>query len=96
MYSPNYWSTAERNVGHRHVFFMLDGCVSDETPSGIFNEFLVPELNENRRVMAAIGNEARVEPTDDQISGIGFATDKRNELVVKVTGASERVMKITF
>lgn len=96
MYSPNYWSTAERNVGHRHVFFMLDGCVSDETPSGIFNEFLVPELNENRRVMAAIGNEARVEPTNDQISGLGFATDKRNELVVKVTGASERVMKITF
>lgn len=96
MYSPNHWSTAEKNVGHQHVFFMLDGCRNDENPSGIFNEYLVQELNENRRVMQAISNKMRVADTDDQLSGLGFATDKRAELVVKVIGASERVLKIQF
>lgn len=75
---------------------MLDGCVNDENPSGIFNEYLVQELNENRCVMQAISNKMRVDDTDDQLSGIGFATDKRAELVVKVIGTSERVLKIKF
>lgn len=96
MYSPNYWSTTDVNVGHRHVFFMLDGCVNDENPSGMFNEFLVNELREHKRVMAAIGNRLRVQNADDQLSGLGFATDKRASLIVKVTGASERILKITF
>lgn len=94
--SPNYWSTAATNVGHKHVFFMLKNCINDETPSGIFNEFLVQELYEHRHVMEAIGNKMRVENTDDQLSGIGFATDKRAELIVKVTGATERMLKIKF
>jgi hypothetical protein len=96
MYSPNYWSTADVNVGHQHIFFMLDGCVNDENPSGIFNEFLVNELNENKRVMAALGSKLKVEDTNDQLSGLGFALDKRNEVIVKVIGTSERIIKIKF
>ncbi len=46
--------------------------------------------------MQAISNKMRVDDTDDQLSGIGFATDKRAELVVKVIGTSERVLKIQF
>lgn len=95
-YSPNYWENADKKTGHKHVFFMLDKCVNDENPSGIFNEFLVQELYEHRRVMEAIGGKMRVEDTTDQLSGLGFATDKSAELVVKVTGATERVMKIKF
>lgn len=94
--SPNYWSTAATNVGHKHVFFMLKDCINDENPSGIFNEFLVQELYEHRHVMEAIGNKMRVADTPDQLSGLGFATDKRAELVVKVTGATERTLKIKF
>lgn len=96
MYSPNYWSTADKNIGHQHIFFMLDGCVNNENPSGIFNEFLVSELDENKRVMAALGNKMRVEDTDDQLSGLGFALDKKAELVVRVTGTTERILKIQF
>lgn len=38
----------------------------------------------------------RVEDTDDQLSGVGFAMDKRAEVVVKVIGSVERVLKIKF
>ena len=95
-YSPNWWSTAQSNTGHRHLFFMLKDCVNDERPSGIFNEFLVQDLYEHRRVMEALASRMRVEDADDQLSGIGFATDKRAEVVVRVTGATERTLRVKF
>lgn len=95
-HSPNYWSNVENKVGHRHVFFMLKGCINDENPSGMFNEFLVQELYEHRKVMEALGSKMRVTDTDDQLSGVGFATDKRAEVVVKVIGNVERVLKVKF
>lgn len=95
-YSPNYWSNVENKVGHRHVFFMLKGCINDENPSGMFNEFLVQDLYEHRKVMEALGSKMRVEDADDQLSGVGFATDKRAEVIVKVIGNVERVLRIKF
>lgn len=95
-YSPNWWETAEKNNGHKHVFFMLKDCINDENPSGMFNEFLVQELYEHRKVMEALGSKMRCEDTDDQLSGVGFATDKRAEVIVKVIGATERIIKIKF
>lgn len=95
-YSPNHWSTAVNQTGHKHLFFMLKDCINDENPSGIFNEFLVQELYEHRHVMEAIGNRMRCENTNEQLSGLGFATDKRAEIVVKVTGATERLLKVKF
>ena len=95
-YSPNHWSTVEQPIGHKHLFFMLKNCINDENPSGIFNEYLTQELYNHRKVMEALGGQMRCETTDDQLSGLGFALDKRAELVVKVTGATERTFKIKF
>lgn len=95
-FSPNFWENVENKVGHRHIFFMLKDCINDENPSGMFNEFLVQELYEHRKVMEALGSKMRVEDTDDQLSGVGFATDKRAEVVVKVIGNVERVVKVKF
>ena len=95
-YSPNHWFTVQTPVGHKHLFFMLKNCINDENPSGIFNEYLTQELYNHRKVMEALGGQMRCETTDDQLSGLGFALDKRAELVVKVTGATERTFKIKF
>ena len=75
---------------------MLKDCISEENPSGMFNEYLVNELYEHRKVMEALSGRMRVEDTNDQLSGLGFALDKRGELVVKVHSNIERTLKIKF
>jgi hypothetical protein len=92
-FSPNYWDD-QHGIGNRHYMFFIAGCVNDGNPNGFYNEFLKEELMEQKRVFAALGTKMRVEHAEKQLSGLGFSSTKRNNVVVRVDG--NRVVKIIF
>ncbi len=92
-YSPNFWD--EQRAGHRHVFLFLDKAHNEGPARGFLNEFLKPELEIHGRVFETLGGKLQVQPTDEQLSGVGFATSKRNEFFVRVEGAFKRTLKVT-
>ena len=51
---------------------------------------------EHKRVFEALGSKMRVESSDEQLSGVGFSSTKRNSLVCKLEGSFTRTVKILF
>jgi hypothetical protein len=90
-YSPNYWDE-QHGIGHKHYMVMLTGCINEDMPNGFFNEYLREEFMEHKRVFAALGDKMKVEPTEDQLSGLGFSSTKRNSLICKVDGKAVKII----
>lgn len=90
LYSPNHWDN--NAVGNRHYFFMIAGCQNDDQPNGFFNEYLPEALTPHRKVFEALGKRMKVEPSKDQLSGLGFSSTKRENAIFKIDGKLFRVV----
>jgi hypothetical protein len=94
MNSPNHWDGNE--TGNKHYFFMLDGCTNPGSARGFFNEFLKDDLHEHRKVFEILGAKMRVPESERQLSGLGFSSTQRNQVVCRVSGSFTRTIKINF
>ena len=84
MLSPNHWD--EQHIGNKHFFFMLEGCKNPSAVRGFYNEFLSDDLTKHRKVFEMLSEAMKCEPSDEQLSGLGFSSTIRNNVQVKVDG----------
>ncbi|MBP6538911.1 MAG: hypothetical protein KA234_01145 [Saprospiraceae bacterium] len=92
--SPNHWG--ENSVGNKHYFFMLEGAKTPTSVRSFHNENLTPDLLQHRKVMEVLATSAVVPSTTKQLSGLGYNSSVRDELVVKLSGSFRRIVKIKF
>ncbi len=99
MLSPNYWAAirgTDHGVGNKHFIFALDGCRNDGSSRGFFNEFLHADLDPHRKVFEMVGARMKPAESEEQLSGLGFSSTQRNELVCRIKGSFTRTIKVTF
>jgi len=92
--SPNFWDG--QTIGNKHYFFVLDKCLNSDTSRGFYNEFLKEELMKQKRVFEALGDKLKVEHSEQQLSGVGFSTTNKTQIICRVTGTFSRTLKINF
>lgn len=91
MRSPNHW---DEETGNLHYFFILDGAKTNEKQRGYYNEFLKEELMKHRKVFELLAGKTKVEPSDDQLSGVGLSSTVNNYVYLRVTGKTKRVFRV--
>ncbi len=94
MNSPNHWDGEE--TGNKHWFFMLENCVNPDSSRGFFNEFLRGDLTEYRKVFEVLSGKMKTDVSDTQLSGLGFSSTVRAQVVCRVTGSFARTIKINI
>lgn len=92
--SPNFWD--EQTIGNKHYFFILDNCLNSDTSRGFYNEFLKEELMKQKRVFEALGDKLKVAHSDDQLSGVGFSSTQKTQIICRVCGKFSRILKINI
>lgn len=95
MKSPNHWENSEK-TGNEHLFFMLDGCQNPDDARGMYNEFLIQELNPHRKVFEVLASHLKAQYNENQLSGVGFSSTLRNEVTLRVKGSFNRTIKVKF
>lgn len=92
--SPNHWG--DNNIGTKEYFFMLQDCMTPNSMRAFHVDQLNSELMANRKAIDLLGSYKMVEPSEKQLSGVGFQSTVRDEVIVKVKGSHQRVLKIQF
>jgi len=72
---------------------VLEGCKVTEPIRGFYNEFLTNDLEPHRKVFEVLGSKTKCQPTDKQLSGVGFS-ETRSDVVTAI--ADGRPYKLLF
>lgn len=91
-HSPNYWG--ENKVGNKHLFFIINECKNPDNIRGFFNEYLKQDLNEHRKVFEYLADKTKIDYNDNQLSGLGFSLTQKNEIILKLSGNFNRIVKL--
>lgn len=93
--SPNYWG--DNATGNKHWFFILEGCKNPQPTRGIYNEFLSNSLDKHRKVFEVLGDKTKCPVADEQMSGVGFSSTRKDKVTVVAMGPSlNRTYTIVF
>jgi hypothetical protein len=92
--SPNHWG--KNDVGNKHYLFMLDGCRSDVPLRSFHNENLNADLIQHRKVTEVLGVTTMLEPSINQLCGLGFNSTVKDEVILKLSGTFKRTIKVKF
>ncbi|MGL4353042.1 MAG: hypothetical protein ACRCTP_03750 [Aeromonas popoffii] len=87
--SPNHWDGNQ--TGNKHYLFMLQGCKNPEPTRGIYNEYLINELVDHRKVFEVLGAKTLCPVVDNQLSGVGFSSTRNDLVAIRVTDAQGAV-----
>ena len=89
MFSPNHWTN---DIGNKHLFFIIDKVQIDDPLRPFFNEFIRPQLQEHRKVFEILGSKLMIQPTRDQLSGIGFSLTQPTTVIVRANNTVYKVV----
>lgn len=87
--SPNYWDG--EGVGNKHHIFLLEGCKNPNPCRGIYNEYLHPRLDKHRKVFEVLGEKTKCPVVDEQLSGVGFSSTRKDKVVIVSGGTTYAV-----
>jgi hypothetical protein len=90
--SPNHWD--DNRQGNKHWFFFLSDCINPDQTRGFYNEFLNHSLMEHRKVFELLASRMLTPTSQEQLSGIGFSSTSKGEVIVKVVGRVSRMLKV--
>lgn len=95
MLSPNHWGG--RGVGNRHHIFILRDCRNPDRVRGFFNEYLRSDLHPHRKVFEVLASKLQIDPSPDQLSGVGFSSTRHDRATFTVQkDGSTRAYNVQF
>lgn len=92
--SPNHWG--ENEIGNKYYFFFLEGAQAQTSIRSFHNENLKGDLIVHRKVMEVLANTTMIDSATNELTGLGFNSTVKDELVLRLTGSHKRVIKVKF
>lgn len=91
--SPNHWG---KGVGDKHYFFILADCKANSDLKTFHPDQLNSELQAHRKVLDVLAHTTMIKAEGPQLSGLGFNATMRDNVVLKLDGSFQRVIRLTF